>query len=897
MSRAHRTSPPALARRLASITLPRRHRATCLSDLDERFESLARKQGVAEARRWYWRQATGFLLRVPAERLAIGAGLRGLGAGFARDLSFAARTLRLRPGFTIPALIILALAIAANAAVLSIVDNVLLRELPVGDPDEVVLIWDIAPPGDRSERRMPITVDHYSQWKRRDDLFELVGAMDTATPTLEADEFTIGVEGVIVSGDMFELLGARPALGRALTTADDAPDAAAVIVISHRLWRNSFGGDPGIVGRVIDVSNVPTTIVGVMPADFWFFDPYGFTRAGAGRETAQPDFWQPLSSRNWQLTGTDYPALRVIARLRDGVTLQQASDAASAMRAALAVEEERADMGVRLTRLEDAVLGAKRDRLLLLQAAVTLLVLIACVNLMSLVLAKAAATRGELAVRAALGAGRGSLVRLAVSEALLLGLGGGLLGLLAARSLGGVIMSLAPRDLPLAHRVAVDGRVALITLAVALAAGLMAGVLPALRLDFGALTRALSSGSRSVAGDASTSRSRFALVALEVALTLVLLIGATVMLRSFFGAWRSDPGFERDSVLTYFVTVSSAPGEEPDPTFHDRLLEQVRDLPGVVSAGGTTHLPFTNWGNSWAITLDEGTSIEDAPRVDGRWITETYLDTMGIELRAGRDFARSDDDGSEPVVLVNEAFVERFFDTSEAGAAAGRVIGVGKYGPPRIVQHRIVGVVENVKTGRLFEVPRPLVYQAVRQDPKIFLRHVVRTTGPPTTLAAPIRRVAAAIDRRQPITEIYPLKSLLADSLAEERFYTQLLSAFGLLAFALAVVGVYGSVAYSTRLGLREFGIRIAFGARPREVERLIVGRGLAPVVLGVAIGCGGAAMLVRGLESLLHGVSPIDPMSFAIASGAFMLIAAVAALLPAYRAAAVDPIEVLRAD
>lgn len=933
MSAAPRTSPPALARRLVAMTLPRPHRAACLGDLDDRYEKRAARSGRIAARAWYWRQAAGFLLRVPiarllafdrvAERTGAGSrnrsdtrhhsvnrqgsappdpphrhgGLRIAIEALARDLAYAVRSLRLRPGFTIPAVIILALAIGANAAVLSIVDNLLLRRLPVTDPEQLVLIWDLLPPGERSDPRMPISYDHYRLWQDRDDLFASVAALDSAFPTVETDAFTIRPEGAFVSGNIFELLGARAALGRALTDADEAPQAAPVILLSNRFWRRDFGGDPDIVGRVVSVGNVPTTIVGVMPADFWFFDPYGFIRSGAGRETEQPDFWQPLAGRNWDAYGTDAPLLRVLARLRDDVTLQQATDAVAAQGSALALEEARDDVQVGLTPLSEAVLGEKRGRLLLLQGAVTMLVLIACVNLMSLVLAKGATTRNELAVRAALGAGRASLIRLAASEAMLLGIGGGLLGLLAARSFGGVILSLAPRDLPLADRVAVDGRVALITMGVAIAAGLTAGVLPTLRLDFGALTRALSSGSRSVAGDAAASRSRFALLAVEVALTLVLLIGATVMLRSFVGAWRSDPGFERNSVLTYFIVLSGEPGNEADAAFHDRLLDRVRGLPGVVSAGGTTHLPFTNWGNAWPIVVGEAVPMEEAPRIDGRWVTPDYVETMGIEVRAGRDFARADDEHAEPVVLVNEAFVERFFATSDATGAVGRVIGVGKYAPARIVPHRIIGVVENVKTGRLFEAARPLVYQSTRQDPKIFLRHVVRTSGSPMSLAGPIRRLAAEIDRRQPITEVYPLESMLADSLAEERFYTQLLSAFGIVAFALAAIGIYGSVAYTTRLRLREFGIRIAFGARPGEVRRLIVARGLAPVALGVLAGCAGATVLVRGLESLLHGVSPIDPLSFAAGAGIFLLVAAVAAFLPARRASRVDPIEVLRAD
>ena len=823
-------------------------------------------------------------------------------ASVGRDLGYAARALRSRPGFAVPAIAILALAIAANAAVLSIVDNVLLRELPLPDSDRVAMLWDVRPASSPYPGRMPVSYNHYLAWKDRDDLFEQVVAMETQQPSIETSDYPLRVHGMMVSGDMFAMLGASAALGRTLLPEDDRPGADPTIVISDRFWRRAFEADPRIVGRTVRIDNRAATVVGVMPADFWYFDPYMFTRSKGERENAQPDVFRPLSTRDWNGFDPDYGALRVMARLRPDVSIEAAGVALAAARVAEAAEDpedEGQRLGVDVAALSDEVLGGMRSELLWLQAAVTLLLLIACVNVMSLVLAKASAQRSELAVRAALGAGRGALVRLAVAESVLLGAAGGTVGILGAYAIGGVILRIAPRELPLAHRVDIDLRVAIISAAIALAAGLVAGVLPVLSLDFKSLTRSLRSSSRNVAGSVFGSRSRSTLVAAEVAMTLVLLIGATVATRSFVGLWRTDPGFDAGSALTFFSTLSTPAEEEPHYEFHTRLLDELRSVPGVESVGATTHLPFSNWGVNMRFVIGAGDQpLDDALRVEGRWVTEGYLQTMRIAVLAGRGFTRADDASSEPVVIVNRAFADRFLDGAAPEQLVGRGLGVVVYRDgPRLVQHRIVGVVDNVKHSRLSEDDRPMMYAALRQSPTIYLRFVVRTENDPRALVPTVRRLAAAIDPRQPLTEIYDLRALVAESLTEERFYAQLLSAFGLVAFGLAAVGVYGSVAYSARLRLREVGVRIAFGAEPRSVRRLIVKQGMLPVVAGIAIGCAGAAILLRGLESLLYGVSTFDPVSFAGGALTFAVAAAIASAIPAWRTSVLDPVTILRSE
>jgi len=909
MSGASRTTPPRpprLTARLVRAVMRSADAPAVTADLDERFEAMVERRGAAAARRWYRRQAFGFALRVPAARAV--ARLRALHGrrrpaafnALARDLGYAARTLRKRPGFTVPALAVLALAIAANATVLSIVDNVLLRDLPFTDPESLVALWDLRPPGFPVQGNMPVPYVHYREWQERDDLFETVMAMETQESVIVGDEYAERRPGMMVSGNGFLTLGASAAIGRTLLPTDDTPDAAPVAVISDRLWRSRFDADPSIVGKAVTVDNAPVTIVGVMPAGFWFFDPYMFARSMGERDTAQPDIWRPLSTRDWTEEGWfEYPAFRVIARLRPGVAAAEARATLQGLRAAAPGTGDLAGVGVDVVPLADEVVGGVRSRLWLLQAAVALLVLIGCVNVTSLVLAKASATRGELAIRAALGAGRASLVRLALCEAALLGLGGGALGLLLARSMAGVVLRIAPRDLPLADRVAVDGRVVVVTLVMALVAGILAGLLPALGLDFRSLTRSMRCGARSVAGGRASKGVRFVLIATEVALTLVLLIGATVMVRSFTTVWRSDPGFDRRAVLTFFAPLAGTSEGRPFSGYHHELLDRVRALPGVASVGGTTHMPFSAWRNRLAVQIGDVVDPDQAPDVDARWITEGYLETMGIELRAGRALVAADGASSEPLMLVNEAFARRFFDAEQGRleSLVGRVVGVWDYRTDEWVPRRIIGIVENVKTTRLFEEDRPLLYVPERQDPRPFMRYVLRADADPMALVPTIRRLAAELDAHQPITEIYPLETLVAQSVTEERFYAQLLAAFGALAFVIAAAGIYGTVAYDARLRLREMGIRIAFGARPAAIRRLIVGQGLLPVAVGIVIGCAGAVALVRGLAGLVHGISPLDAPSFVAGALALAAVATLAALIPARRAATVDPIEVLRPD
>jgi putative ABC transport system permease protein len=396
------------------------------------------------------------------------------------------------------------------------------------------------------------------------------------------------------------------------------------------------------------------------------------------------------------------------------------------------------------------------------------------------------------------------------------------------------------------------------------------------------------------------ARARFLLVAVEVTLTLVLLVGGAVLLRSFVGVWRTDPGFEARPALTFFSVLSTPPGEQPDYTFHLRLLDELRLLPGVEAVGGTTHLPFSQWGYSRPVIAGESDAApEDAPRIEARWITEDFLGAMGMRLIAGRAFARGDDADTERVIIVNEAFAARFFpDLADPSALLGESVDILTFGTPRErIPHRVIGVVGNVKHDRLFESDRPIMYTAFRQDATVYLRFVVRSIGDPLALVQAVRAAGATVDARQPLHELYTLETLISQSLTEERFYTQLLIVFGLFAFGLAAFGVYGSAAYAARLRLREIGIRIAFGAQPGAIRRLMVGQGLGPVAVGIVAGCAGAVPLVRGLESLLHGIAPLDLPGFAAGIGLFLVVAAVAALIPARRAAAVDPIEVLRAD
>jgi putative ABC transport system permease protein len=891
-------SPPRLATWLVSRALPVGGRDAVLGDLHERYVCRVTDGGAAGADRWYWKQALSFVIRVPVSRAAARFAGRGRsiavepsrrGVGLGSEIRFAARALRKRPGLSVTAVAVLALAVGANTTVFSVVKAVLLDRLPYPEPDRLVMLWDVFPDRAPAGRQHPVAWSHVREWSARTDVFEGVGAFESTSPALLHGEWPERIEGAMVSVGLLDLLGAQPVLGRLLEAQDAAPGAEPVVVLSHGLWRSRFGGDPGIVGRRIDLGGEQTRVVGVTADRFWFYDPWTVYRSVSGRSAEAARLWQPIPDAGPYGGETDYPRYRVIARLRDGVSVSAAVAAAVAARPHLPVTEAGDGASVRLVPLSEQVVTEARPRLLGMSGAVSLVLLIACVNLISLLLVNVESRRSEFAIRAALGAGRGRLSRQLILESTMLALAGGLAGLLVAGVATGWLLDLVPRGLPLAHRVALDAPVAVFGIGLALLAGLVVGGAAAMRIDTASSSGLIRSAQRSVSRGRGGRRLHGSLVAAEVALSLVLLIGATLLLKSFVALRAIDTGFDARGVLTFDATLATPAGAEPDYAFFTRLETDLRELPGVRAVGSTTALPFSRWMQVAGIEIGDPVTETTVSR---RTVSPGYFDAIGLAPVAGRAIEATDRVGAPPVVVINRAFVERWF--GDGGDPLGRTVTI-VFRDERTV-HTVVGVVPNVKHDRLLEDDQPILYVPLLQSPFVFQRFAVRTAGlDPMTLAEPIRRIAASIDPDQPLTDFIDFEALVAQSIEEETFYTQILGSFAIVALVLTLVGIYGVVAWVTRQRDREVGIRMALGAAAGSVRRLVLGQGLLPVGVGLAIGWLASLAATGVLRGLLHGVPEHDIASYLLATAIFALVAAAACMVPAVRASRLDPVRVIR--
>jgi len=883
--------PPRLGEWLAARVLPEASRDAALGDLHERYLARLRRAGPAAARRWYLRQVLGFLARVPFARARASASdaVRGLftRSGLAADVRHAARAAVRERGLTAAVVLVLALAIGAAAVVFSIVSAVLLRPLPFPDPEALVMVWDEYPDESGIVDPKPITLAHYEAWRGEVDRFAASGVFESISAVIDAGRWSERVDAALVSASLFSTLGVRPARGRLFTEDDDRPGAPAVAILSDELWRFRFGGDESLIGRAIPIDGVPTQVVGVMPPEFWFYDPYAVRRSYTGAGASSARLWRPMAGRF--AAERDYPRYRMVARLRPGVTREAARAAVAAIERRLPLEPSSADGRVRVLALEEQVAGAVRPRLLGTAGAVGLILLVAAINLVSLLAARFDARRTELAVRAALGAGRGRLARALLIHAGLLALAGGAAGLLLARAATPPLLALVPRGLPLSHRVGIDAAVIAFALALSLAIGLAVCLLAIVRLGPAGMAAGLAAGARSVAGRFGGGRMTDALIAAEVGLSLILLISAAVLLRSFVATSRTDAGFDRRSVLTFqSVLMLSAPGAAPDFSFFDRLEARIGELPGVVSAGSASIVPFTRWGGTAVVRIG-GEAETAARRVSYRVVSSGYFDSLGIGRLAGRTFGAADRPGAPLVAVVNRAFVGQYLP--DGAPAIGQPLAITR---GRSDEVEIVGVVADVKEDRLFAPALPIVYVPLAQSPTFMRQFVVRTAAPPERLVESIRQAAAELDRAQPLQDFITLEALIGQSLEEERFYAVVASAFAGIAVLLALAGLYGVVSFAVRQRDREVGVRMALGAGRRAVYRLILWSGMRPVLLGLVAGCLGAAAAARVLRSLIHGTVAVDPVLYLAATAAFAAVAAAACLVPARRAARLDPVRIL---
>jgi putative ABC transport system permease protein len=804
-----------------------------------------------------------------------------------RDLRFAGRMLRKNPGSTTAIVLCLALSIGANTAVFSLLNAVLLRDLPYREPDRIAMVWNRF----LGEERPKVELSSSEFLDLRDQVhsFTEVAATRSGLFNLTGDGEPDLVVGVRVSANLFRLLGVDAAVGRTFLPDEDQPGRGDVVVLSHGLFERRFGSDPKLIGRKILIDGQPFTVVGVTPRDFYF------RRKGR-------DLWMPLVIDRAAPLPREERTLEAYARLKPGVTPEKAQAELDALaqrfaRGHAGAYPKDSGYGMTLIPYSEEVVGAVRPSLLLLSAAVGLVLVIACANISNLLLARATTRGREIAVRAALGAGRGGLVRQFLTESLLLALGSGALGLLLTAWGVEAVTKLDLSQLPRLDEVAVDGRVLAFTVLISLLTGIAFGLIPALRISRTDFLQSLQEGGKSSEGT-RRQLARQALVVVEVAVALVVLLGAGMMIQSYRQLQRVDPGFKTDDILTFELRLPSVKYSEPHQwtMFYDRLLERLRDLPGVIQAGAINAVPLG------VVQVTGDIAIEGAPPLaPGQALPTTawrksspgYFQALGIPLLQGRDFTRHDNDKSEPVIIIDQSSARRFWPNQNPIGKRLRLVGSGAPEEWRSV----VGVVGDVKHEGLETTSLEQIYIPYPQYPHYFMYLVLHTSSDANAMAPLARRAVLELDKDQSIFRVETMETKLVRSMAWRRFYTLMLGTLAVVALALAGVGVYSVMAFSVTQRTREIGIRLALGAKRRTVLQLVVRQALGLVGMGVALGLATALGLLRLISNLLYGVAATDLKI--LIGGALLLtvLALLASYLPARRASRVDPLIALRAE
>lgn len=804
-------------------------------------------------------------------------------ADLLHDLRYAARMQRKNPGFTIVAVIALALGIGANTAIFSVVNTVLLRPLPYKDPERLVIVWEDATK--HGYPRDTPAAANFVDWRDQNQVFEGMAAIADTSFNLTGSGDPERLEGRSVSANMFPLLGVEPQLGRVFTAAEDQPGAQRVVLLSYALWQRRFGGDPGIVGKSLTLNGDSHVVVGVMPARFQF-------------PSSDDQVWVPIALTQQDAANRNRHYLEVLGRLKPGVSLAQAQSEMSTIAARLQQQypESNTDLGAVVEPLHERLIGDIKPALLVLLGAVGLVLLIACANVANLLLARAASRQKEIAVRVALGARRWRLIRQFLTESVLLSTLGGLVGL--AIAYGGLVLLKAfiPENISQAREISIDLKVLGFTFLVSVATGLVFGLAPAVQAVRFNQIDTLKEGGRDAATGGSGKRLRGLLVMAEVAISLVLLIGAGLLINSFLRLRNVDPGFRPDNLLTMKIVLPETKYEENArrSAFYTDLINRVQSLAGVRKAAVTTNLPLYRQGNSISINIEGRPAPPPGQEliVVTRIISPGYFDTMTIPLLRGRQLTEQDIDSTPNAVVISETMARRFWPGEDA---VGKRIAVGRIRKPEDwVQ--VVGVVKDVRQFELTAEPKPQMYLPYTQFGFFDARDlVVKTDVDPASMAATVRKAVWEIDKDQPVSNIQTMDEILADSIARQRFSMLLLAIFAAVALVLAGVGIYGVMSYSVAQRTREIGIRMALGAQTGAVLKLAVGYGMKLVIAGLVIGLVAAFALTRVMSTLLFGVTATDPATFTLISLLLIAVAAIASYIPARRATRVNPIIALR--
>ena len=809
------------------------------------------------------------------------------------DLRFGWRSLLRAPAFTTTALVALALGIGGTAAVFSVVNAILLRPLPLGDPGRLVAILH--------HRNNPVAPANFLDWKRQSTSFERMGAAEYWTPNVTGHATPEKIQALRLTTDALAIAGVQPAIGRLFAAGEDEPGREYEAVLAYGFWQRRFGGDREVLGRPITLDGHPYTVVGIMPDGF---DYPMFWAHGV-------QLWSPLAL-GARAASREGQSLRVLAKLRPGVTLARAGAELAGITAGLERAFPGTNRDVHVIPLRDLVVGDVGPALFVLLGAVGFVLLLACANVAHMLLARGAAREREITIRAALGAGRARLVRQLLTESLLLGVMGGAIGLTIAAYGVHALVALGGIGLPRAAEVDLDARVVAFTLVLSIATGLIFGVLPAARASRARLTESLRESSRGAGSSARQHRLRDALVASEFALALVLLTGAGLAIRTFIALRDIDPGFDARGVVTMAVsfTGSSEGSPEQRVTFVEQLLERVRALPGVANASAINHVPIVGdiWGQPFFIEGRSEPKPGNAPTAAYRVALPGYFAAMGIPVLRGRDISATDRQGAPGVIVINEYMARRHWPGE---SALGKRITLDRPNAQSIWL-TVVGVVKNTVRSDWAAPPEEEVFVPWLQESQYltsmgphvgYLTLVARAScsraGPcdPALLVPAIRSAVWSFDRNLPVSEVWTMESVVRLANARPRFTLVLLGAFSMIALILAAVGVYGVMSYTVSRRTHEIGVRLALGAAPMSVVKMVVREGMRVALAGAAFGAAGALLLTRSMSSFLYGVKPSDPLTFIGVSLVLAGAALFATYLPARHAARTDPLRALRGD
>jgi predicted permease len=805
-----------------------------------------------------------------------------------RDLRYALRQLRKSPVFTVVAVLAIALGIGANTAIFSVVNAVLLRPLPYQDSDRLVTILH--------EYDHPVAPANYLDWRAQNHVFEDIGVAESWTPNLSGSGQAESVNALQVSANLFPILGVQPLLGRVFLADEDQRGKERVVILSYGLWKRHFGGDRGIVGQAITLQGHPYTVIGVMPKSFRFA-PFWATKA---------ELWAPLELGP-RLTSREVNSLRAFARLKPEVSVEQARSEMATITARLEQQFPGTNRNVTVQLLKEKVVGDVRPALLVLLAAVSFVLLIACANVGHMLMARGAARQREIAVRAALGAERWRIVRQFLIESLLLALLGGAAGLLLAFWGIHVLLALVPASMPRADSIGLDARVLLFTAVVSILTGIVFGLVPALQSSALNLRDALQESGRGSGESLQRNRLRSALVGSEFALAFLLMIGAGLMVRTFFALRAIDPGFQPHHVLTAVVSIAGSEEAQPQKrfAFYQQVLHRVAALPGIESVSAINHVPLAGdtWGFPFAIEGRPPSRPGESPNAVYRVVFPGYFRTMGISLLRGRDISESDSMNAPGVVIVNDRLARRYWPSEDP---IGKRITLDDTSEKDRTWLTVIGVTQDAKQDEWTAAPRAEMYLPLLQS-RFYLQEpsghfeyitlVVRTSGDPAAIANDIKSSIAALDKNVPVSEIETMDQAVDDLNAQPRFELWLLTGFAVLAVLLAALGIYGVMSYSVSRRTHELGVRMALGATHGDVIKLVVRQAMMLALVGSACGLTAAVLLTRMMSGLLYGVRPTDPFTF---GGVLLLVSAVAlaaSYIPARRATRIDPVSALRCE